>query len=273
MDWLKHMNNAISYIEENLSDEICIKKAAQLAQCSQYHFMRMFSYIVGISLSEYVRHRRITKAAFDLQNGDKVIDVGLRYGYKSPTAFNRAFQAIHGISPSAAQNSDTPLKAFPSISLQITVKGVEQIDYRIIQKDAFRAVGIRKEVSAGDEEYFEVNYSQEEENAVVDFMGGKSENLLGVFVAENDDGSGYYYLCVETDAPAPDGMFEVNIPKHKWAVFSGGYDPSCAEDLFHRIYTQWLPTADYGIISDIEMEVYSKESTKGTKYDIWLPIG
>ena len=72
----------------------------------------MFSYIIGVSLSEYLRRRRLTKAAFDLQNGGKVIDVAIKYSYDSPTAFNRAFQAVHGISPSAAQKPDTILKAF-----------------------------------------------------------------------------------------------------------------------------------------------------------------
>jgi AraC family transcriptional regulator len=71
--------------------------------------------MAGMPLSVYLRQRRLTKAAFNLQNGDKVIDVSLRYGYESPTAFNRAFQAVHGISPSAAQKPDTILKAFPRV--------------------------------------------------------------------------------------------------------------------------------------------------------------
>ena len=129
MEWLKHMNDALAYMEDNLDGEISIEKAAQLARCSQYHFQRMFSYIIGVPLLEYLRRRRLTKAAFDLQGGDKVIDVALRYGYDSPTAFNRAFQAMHGISPRAAQKPDIMLKAFPRVSFQITIKGVTEMDY------------------------------------------------------------------------------------------------------------------------------------------------
>ena len=103
MEWLDRLNDALNYIEDNLQEEIEYEKAAKIACCSTYHFQRMFSYIAGVPLSEYIRNRRLTMAALDLQNGDKVIDVALRYGYESPTSFNRAFQKIHGTSPSTAQ--------------------------------------------------------------------------------------------------------------------------------------------------------------------------
>ncbi|MCL2573458.1 MAG: helix-turn-helix transcriptional regulator [Defluviitaleaceae bacterium] len=112
----------------------------------------MFSYIIGVSLSGYLRRRRLTKAAFDLQDGNKVIDVALRYGYDSHTAFNRAFQAVRGISPSAARIPDTILKAFPRVSFQITVKGVSEMDYRIVEKKTFRIVGTRIKIGANVDE-------------------------------------------------------------------------------------------------------------------------
>lgn len=64
----------------------------------------MFVYIAGIPLSEYIRRRRMSLAAVDLQTGtEKIIDIGMKYGYSSPTAFNRAFQSVHGIAPSLAK--------------------------------------------------------------------------------------------------------------------------------------------------------------------------
>ena len=271
MDRLKHMNDALSYLENHLDGEISIEKAARIAQCSQYHFQRMFSYIVGTPLSEYVRRRRLTKAAFDLQKGDKVIDVALKYGYESPTAFNRAFQAMHGTSPSEARKSDIILKAFPPVSLQIMVKGVAEIDYRIVEKPKFRAMGIRKEVGVSCEDFFVVKFSPDEENSILALVGDGSHALLGLFVG-NDSDSGYYYLCFETDGVLPDGMFEVNVPKHTWAVFSGVHELEHIERLFQRIYAEWLPTADYALVDNMEMEVYTKIDANHTKYEIWLPV-
>lgn len=67
MDWLDRMNNVLDYIEENLEEEIDYKQLAKIAYCSEFHFSRMFASISGISLSEYIRRRRLTLAAFELQ--------------------------------------------------------------------------------------------------------------------------------------------------------------------------------------------------------------
>ncbi len=68
MDSLKAMNEALAYIESHLTDEIDMNEAARVACCSEYHFTRMFSFLSGIPLSEYVRRRRLTLAAFEIQN-------------------------------------------------------------------------------------------------------------------------------------------------------------------------------------------------------------
>ena len=104
MEWLNNLSKAIEYIENHLDQEISFDEAARIACCSTYYFQRIFSYVAGISLAEYIRRRRMTQAAFELQRTDKrVLDIALKYGYASPTSFNRAFQSVHGISPIAAK--------------------------------------------------------------------------------------------------------------------------------------------------------------------------
>ncbi len=67
--------------------------------------------MTNMSVSEYVRKRRMSLAAVDLQDKNaKIIDIALKYGYDSPTAFNRAFQSIHGIAPSLAKKESIILK-------------------------------------------------------------------------------------------------------------------------------------------------------------------
>ncbi len=123
MEWLERLNRSINYIEENLCSEINFDHAAQIACCSTFHFQRMFSYIAGAPLSEYIRRRRMTAAAFELQTSDiKIVDLSLKYGYDSPTSFNRAFQNVHGVSPSVARTEGTSLKAFPRISFTFQSK-------------------------------------------------------------------------------------------------------------------------------------------------------
>jgi len=76
MGLLEKMNEALRYIEENLADDIDMTEVARLAYCSEYHLKRMFSFLAGITLSEYIRRRRLTLAAFELTNSDvKIIDI------------------------------------------------------------------------------------------------------------------------------------------------------------------------------------------------------
>ena len=101
MEWIERLNQAMDYIEKHITEEIDYERLAQVACCSTYHFQRMFAYMADVSLSEYIRRRRMSLAAEDLQGGaKKIIDVAYKYGYASPTAFNRAFQSVHGVAPS-----------------------------------------------------------------------------------------------------------------------------------------------------------------------------
>ena len=76
MEWIERLNDAIGYIEEHLTDEIDYGQLGRIACCSSYHFQRMFAYMAGIPLSEYIRRRRMSLAAVDLQgNSMKIVDV------------------------------------------------------------------------------------------------------------------------------------------------------------------------------------------------------
>lgn len=123
MEWLENLNKAINYIEEHLTGEIDINSLGKIAGCSSFHFQRMFSYMASIPLSEYIRRRKMSLAAVSLQNGEKVLDVALKFGYDSPTAFNRTFQSVHGFPPSNAKSEGVTLKAFLPISFKITIMG------------------------------------------------------------------------------------------------------------------------------------------------------
>lgn len=147
MDTLVQLNKAINYIEENLTNQIDYQEVVKIACCSEYHFTRMFSFLAGITLSEYIRRRRLTLAALELsQSNIKIIDAALKYGYNSPDSFSRAFHSMHGVNPSEARVHGQSLKAFPRMSFQLTIKGGNEMNYRIENKESFHIVGIKKRV-------------------------------------------------------------------------------------------------------------------------------
>ncbi len=93
MDWLTGIQNAINYIEENLTEKIDYDEVAKQASCSSFYFQRIFSILCGITLGDYIRNRRLTLAGNELSATDnKVIDIALKYGYESPRVSQEPFQ-------------------------------------------------------------------------------------------------------------------------------------------------------------------------------------
>ena len=279
MDWIDRMNEAIRYIEENLTDRIEYEKLGQIACCSAYHFQRMFAYIAGVPLSEYIRRRRMSLAAVDLQGGDaKIIDVAAKYGYSSPTAFNRAFQSVHGVSPSSVRAEGAALKSFPPLTIKIVVKGAEEMNYRIETRDAFRVVGRSRPMSREIEQNFvEVPLMWQEAvedgtlERIIPLMDGQPRGILGV-CACGDGEEWRYYIAVATSAEAGDGLEEYVVPAFTWAVFPGSGTGKSIQELEKRVVTEWLPTSGYEFCDGPDVEVYFDPDPQDTAFEVWIPV-
>lgn len=276
MDWLKNWNEALDCLEENLDGEIDLGELGRLAGCSAYHFQRMFSYLAGTPLSEYIRRRRMTRAAVDLQNGEKVLDTALRYGYDSPTAFNRAFQAVHGVPPSQAKQAGVKLKAFPRIRFKFVLKGAEEMEYQIVKREAFRIVGFRTLIPTELDESFqavpkfwaEIGPRQAE---LFPLMNGEPMGILGACAYGEE--KNYYYIAVASSAPVPEGMHEWTIPAAAWAVFSGsGRLPEAMQNLQRRIITEYLPDSGYELGRAPDIEVYLNRPGEESRFQVWVPV-
>ncbi len=92
--------NSLKYIEENINESIMANDIAKNAGYSLYYFSRMFKKQMGLSIMEYVKERRLIKASEEIENGKKIIDVALDYGYQSHSGFTKAFKNKFGFSPS-----------------------------------------------------------------------------------------------------------------------------------------------------------------------------
>lgn len=279
MEWIEGLNKAISYIEEHLTEEISYDELARIACCSAYHFQRMFAYMAGVPLSEYIRRRRMSLAAADLQSGEeKIIDIGMKYGYTSPTAFNRAFQSVHGMAPSMAKKGGAPMKAYPPISFKITVKGVEELNYRIEEKAAFRIVGISHPLDKEIEKNFKT-VPQMWQNAAMNgtieklalLMNDQPMGVLGVSVC-NDKEDWRYFIAVSSSVDADNTLDEYIVPACTWAVFSGTGTGMSIQELEQRIVTEWLPTSGFEYDNAPDIEVYLNPDPNDMQYEVWVPI-
>jgi AraC family transcriptional regulator len=287
MDSLKTMNDALKYIEKNLDNDIDFKEVAKLALCSEYHFQRMFSFLAGISLSEYIRRRRLTLAALELNNSNiKVIDLAVKYGYNSPDSFTRAFQSLHGITPTEARISGQSLKAYPPMTFQLSIKGGSEMNYRIEEKESFRIVGISKRVPIifnGVNPEIAAMYQSLNMEIITQLKELSNVKPMGIISASvnfsegrmEEKGELDHYIGVATNKECPNNLTKLEVSASTWAVFEAvGPFPDTLQNVWGRIYSEWFPSSNYEQAEGPEiLWNESKDTTSPTfKSEIWIPV-
>lgn len=281
MDWIDKMNAAIAYIEENISTSLNTENIAKIADSSTYHFQRMFAYMTGIPLSEYIRRRKMSLAVADLkEDAMKIIDVALKYGYQSPTAFTRAFKSVHGIAPSLVKLEGVSVKSYPPLNFQMVIKGVESLDFRIETKEAFRVVGVSiplygdfTEMAEPVEQIWRIAENNGTIQKLRSLMGKDSLGLLEVMIPDENIESWCYLISIATDAPLEESLEEYTIGAYTWAIFS--YEGKSLEEtqkMGERVISEWLPTSGYEYDNGPDISVHGKEGPTGTILEYWLPI-
>lgn len=290
MEWIDKMNGAINYIEENLTSDISFEKVGGIVGCSSFHFQRMFSFIADIPLSEYIRRRRMTLAAYELQNSNiKILDLALKYGYNSPNSFTRAFYAMHGVTPSMARKTNIEFKAYPKISFDITIQGSTSMNYKIVDEKGFKVFGTSIKVSFTQgkgykdiDTFVRNSWTNGLRQKIREAAGYGVESIdnkkiLGVALHSFQEDGTYSFMLT---AEYPDGgvgeAFDVlDIPSATWAVFS----TSCKEDeeldtitkIWKRL-PEWFQSTGYELLSDVPELEKCYRTEEGYRAEVWVPI-
>lgn len=260
---LKRMNEALDYIEAHLCEDIDVKEIEKITGTSIYHFRRMFSYLAGMTLGEYIRKRKLSNATFDLlQDGMSVTETAFKYGYESVDGFSRAFREWAGINPSDVKQAHT-LKSFPKLSFQLTIQGGMAMDYRIERKDPFKIVGVKKRVpiqfEGVNQEIVKLAESITPEQRKKFHTYANIEPNRPVNVSYNFDdgwqeekGSLDHMIGVLTTLEADfaqDGFDVVEVPALTWVIFSSqGKFPDLMQETWAKIAAEWLPSSDYELV-------------------------
>lgn len=280
MNWIEGIKTALAYIEEHLKDEIHIDDVAKIAYVSSFYFQKAFRILCNMSVTEYIRYRRLSLAGSEVLATDKkIIDIAMEYGYDSPDSFTKAFTRFHGVTPTIARKEQVSIKSFAPLQIQVTLKGGSTMDYKIIEKEAFTVFGkvtiIKNETAFSTIPHFWNTRTQEE----IRICCGK----YGVCIEENDNGSFKYMIAddYQDKDSIPYGFEKRAIPKLTWAVFSCvGALPKALQDVNTRIFSEWLPNNDmYEIAADYNIEMYSpyKDYPNGLQdknyySEIWIPV-
>lgn len=293
MEWLTAIRTAIGYMEGHLREEIGLEDVARVVHLSPFFLQRGFSLMTGCGIGEYLRNRRLYEAALDLQRGpEKVIDVALRYGYETPESFAKAFARFHGATPTQVREG-AAVRAFLPLTIQLSIQGGSQMDYKITPMFPFKVIGFQKEFD------YETSYAQ-----IPKFWDEICEKYANHVYAGNDPANPYeqalvdncigeYGVCIDdigggkfryliagkyTGGPVPEGMVLYEFPRGEWAVFNCvGPNPQTLQSVNSRIFREWLPgNPDYDLSGVATVEWYDCVNGEPTDPDyhsaIWLPI-
>lgn len=247
----------------------------------------MFHAITNQTLGEYIRNRRLTCAAEALTaKNSTVTEVAARYGYDSLDAFTKAFKRLHGTTPSKIKQGNVRLKSYPKLSLDIRVSGTKELQFRIVDKKAFKVFGIDFETTlANNALYTDIPnfcnrvWADGTHGKINQFLGFSDINLLhGISYDFHEDGRRKYMLGWETpNKPIPHEYTVLEIPKATWIVFdekSFLSTPNEIANLWKRIYLEWFPTSGFEAVDGPSIEKYywDDPSTQSYHYEIWIPI-
>lgn len=286
MDWISGIQRALDYIEQHLTDAMDTGDIAAQAACSPFYFQRLFGILCGMSLGEYIRARRLTLAGRELAATDaKVIDVALKYGYESPESFARAFTRFHGVTPSEARRDGSQLRSFSPLTVHITLKGGQIMDYKIVEKPGFTVLEKVERQNVEDDRHL---------NTIPDFWTrSHRDGTVKALLEHTSDKTFIYGVCygnTSSDAkefdysiaaaydparPVPAGFRTREIPARTWAVFQcRGAMPEAIQELWHRIYTEFLPGAAWEPTQELDIEAYPAGEMNSPDYrcEIWVPV-
>lgn len=283
---LKELNHVIDYIEDHLTDDLSLEIISEYAGVSDYNFRKIFYYLSGLTLSEYIKNRRLSEANKDLLQGEKVTDVAFKYGYQSMDGFSRAFKKWSGFLPSDVIKKGLS-KSFPKLSFIITVKGGITMEFRIENKPAFNLVGVSKRVpmqfegvnneivklalSITEEQKEEMHALQNiEPYEVVNASFDADANFL------KEEGDLTHLIGVlTTEDQVSDRLDKVPVQAGTWAVFPNeGPFPSTLQNTMASVYAEWLPSSDYEVInvpsfSFTKMDEHKKDYAYS---EVWIPV-
>jgi AraC family transcriptional regulator len=277
----------MAYIEAHIEDDLALADVSSVTNYSPYHFGRLFYYITDMPLSEYIRKRKLSLAAVALKSGkERVVDLAVKYGYDSADSFTRAFVKQHGVTPSAARQPGVNLTIFPPLTFQIRIKGVQAMNWRIEEKEAFEVFGIER-IFNNDEagkipDFWAECYSKGEYERLFQAAGGEKvingPSVVNAVCAYYDPGDNKfpYMICAFVrEGCKTNGYKVLHIPKATWAIFrSDESDISGSQiiQLYNRAYSEWLPSSGYDKAEGPEVEIYGIAAS-GKYYDeVWIPV-
>lgn len=277
MNMIHAFNRTMDYIETVLDDEIDDKEIYKLSSYSYPMFSRLFSILTGITLSEYIRSRKLTEAAIELRTTKiKIIELAFKYGYESSDAFSAAFKNFHGFSPSEVRNGKQ-FKLVSRIQLALSIKGGRSMNIKIEKKKGFVVAGINKEnipSSLCTSTWQELHSKYHHE----DFLKIGNGQSIGVCHDVKDPNKINYfagYICDNLPLAKEMGLDVLEVDSAEYAVVElTGAVPDCIHQGWKYVMEVFFPEHGYMHSGSPDFEYYYDGDMQSSDYkmELWIPV-
>lgn len=252
------LNEIIDYLENNLTNQIDTKKLAKKLGLNNFIMQRVFSIVTNITITEYVRKRRLSLAYEDIKLTDeKIIDIALKYGYDSHISFTRSFKNEFGITPSNLRKTkEDNYKIFPRIKFGSEFKSKYIINYKIKNIKAFTIYGRKVSAKTFDDLHYKIRelYKEIKNDGTYDLF---SKNGIYALTYDKDDFHNYMVGSTLRN----DKYYEYKVLKGDYAVFEVGNKSQ--KDIIKTIEfinDIWYYSSKLGVKDDPYIEYYTKDN-------------
>lgn len=270
MNSFSDFNALIKHIEDNLFDNIDVSTLAKMAKLSVYEFRRIFSFVVGFPVYEYIRKRRFSRCIELLLNGESLSNVSSMCGYDNPSSFSRAFKDFHGFSPNDLSKNLSKIKSFTKVGFDISVKGSYEIEYKIVNTDAFYVEGVKEKSDILDTECCENVWQIFSTSKTMENCLQTDENVYAVY-----ENSKNQVLCtIGRKVDISQSEYATYIPASRWVCFTlTKTEDEYVNSFYKNVMYSWFDSTSFIRRDDLpNLEVFPADMSGDFVWDIYIPI-
>jgi len=269
---IQKIEEVINYIESHITSDLDCNMLAAKMNLSVYEFRRIFSFVLGCPISEYIRKRRLSLAACEIMSSEEIdmLKLSEKYGYTSQSAFIKAFGEQHGV----PLKDKCEIHLFTRPSFEWNISGRESVSIQIRKSEAFCIQGFSGTSNITDscccENVWNEFYESGTDQKLLDTEG--HENLYVSYQNNRDD-----VVCTIgiSNTKLISGFSHLVIPESRWACFTMyTVDDNVVNEKYSKILYEYLPSANLKRREDIPtVEIFPFDmSEDGFEWEIRIPI-
>ena len=269
---IQKIDEIINEIENNITSDIDYEALASKMTLSVYEFRRIFAFVVGTPISEYVRKRRLSLAACDLMTNPKasIQEISEKYGYSTLAAFSKAFSEYHGFPPTVCQRGNCEITLFSKPKFELRIQNVDEHSFGILSDTAFTIQGY-----CAFSEHTDTCCCEQVWN---DFYNvGKDKELSEdkIFASYRNE-QGMVKCCIGERVESAEATMDADsIPESRWlCVKMNTTDDDIVNQKYNALLCDLLPSTNMRRRPDMPtVEVYPRDmSDEGFEWEIRIPI-